>query len=139
MNTQLTFGIDMQLSVKSRRLANTLFRWENLLQTRFHKNVEAQTVMFFLHVAAQEEPVDITSLGRALALSKAACSRNYYRLSGGLRDGNEGLALIEAQDDPRDYRRKLLVLTKKGVGVAQELTDFIAEQVERINQNANQK
>ena len=137
MNTQLTFGIDMQLSVKSRRLANTLFRWENLLQTRFHKNVEAQTVMFFLHVAAQVEPVDISSVGKVLAISKAACSRNYYKLSSGLREGNEGLALIESQDDPTDYRRKLLVLTAKGVVVALELTDFIADNVGRNIQNAN--
>ena len=139
MNTKSSALSLDSLSVKSRKLATVLYRWEELLQKHFHLNVEAQTIMFFLHVAAQVEPIDITSVGKVLALSKAACSRNYYRLSVGLRDGNEGLALIEAQDDPRDYRRKLLVLTKKGVGVAQELTDFIAEQVERINQNANQK
>lgn len=131
MSTLLISGTDMQLSVKSRRVASTLYRWENLLQTHFHKNVEAQTVMFFLHIAAQVEPVDISSVGKVLDLSKAACSRNYYRLSSGLREGNEGLELIEAQDDPTDYRRKLLVLTAKGVIVALELTDFICENIGR--------
>jgi DNA-binding MarR family transcriptional regulator len=95
--------------------------------------------MFFLHIAAQVEPVDISSVGKVLDLSKAACSRNYYRLSCGLRDGNEGLALIEAQDDPTDYRRKLLVLTAKGVVVALELTEFIADNIGRNLQNANQE
>ena len=139
MDTLSKLESTKSLSIRNRQPAAVLFRWEGLLQKHFHDNVEAQSVMFFLHVAAQEEPVDITSVGKVLALSKAACSRNYYRLSVGLREGNEGLALIEAQDDPADYRRKLLVLTNKGVGVAQELTDFIAEQAERINQNANQK
>lgn len=139
MNTLLTWENTMQLSVKSRRLANTLYRWENLLQTHFHKNVEAQTVMFFLHIAAQVEPVDISSVGKVLDLSKAACSRNYYRLSSGLREGNEGLELIESQDDPTDYRRKLLVLTAKGVIVALELTDFIADNVARNLKNATEE
>jgi DNA-binding MarR family transcriptional regulator len=87
--------------------------------------------MFFLHVASQSEPVDLTNIGKALELTKAAASRNYYRLSVGLR-GTEGLDLIESQDDPMDYRRKLITLTSKGVQVAQELVDYVMGSMERI-------
>lgn len=131
MNMKSTGYTSKSLSVKQRRLAGALFSFEGLLQKYFHDNVEAQTVMFFLHVASQGEPVDLTSVGKALELTKAGTSRNYYRLSMGLR-GTEGLDLIESQDDPMDYRRKLIRLTGKGTEVAQELLDYVFSSTERI-------
>lgn len=131
MNTKSTGSTTESLSVKQRRTASSLFSFEGLLQKHFHDNVEAQTVMFFLHVAAQAEPVDLTSIGKALELTKAAASRNYYRLSVGLR-GTDGLDLIVAHDDPMDYRRKLVTLTAKGISVAQELVDYVMGSMERI-------
>ena len=135
MNTKSSALSLDSLSVKSRKLATVLYRWEELLQKHFHLNVEAQTIMYFLHVASQTEPVDITSVGKVMGLSKAACSRNFYRLSVGLRGGNEGLGLLQYQDDPMDIRRKILTLTDKGTQAARELTDFISSQVERVNQS----
>jgi DNA-binding MarR family transcriptional regulator len=73
--------------------------------------------MFFLHVASQVEPVDLTSIGNTLGLSKAATTRNFYRLSVGIRGGTEGLDLVQYQNDPKDIRRKLLTITPKGVEV----------------------
>ena len=131
MNTKSTGVAPESLSVKQRRVAGSLFRFEGLLKKHFHDTVEAQTVMFFLHVASQAEPVDLTSVGKALELTKAATSRNYYRLSIGMR-GTEGLDLIESQDDPMDYRRKLVTLTTKGVSVAQEMVDYVLSSMERI-------
>jgi DNA-binding MarR family transcriptional regulator len=125
------------LSLKNRRLASALYRWEGLLQKHFHDNVEAQSVMYFLHIASQVEPIDLTSIGNALGISKAASTRNFYRLSVGIRGGTEGLDLVQFHDDPMDIRRKLLTLTPKGISVARELTSFIAEQVDTINQNAS--
>lgn len=131
MNMKSTGVAPELLSVKQRRIAGSLFSFQGLLQKHFHDNVEAQTVMFFLHVASQSETVDLTNIGKALGLTKAAASRNYYRLSVGLR-GTEGLDLIESQDDPMDYRRKLITLTGKGVQVAQELVDYVMGSMERI-------
>jgi DNA-binding MarR family transcriptional regulator len=135
MNMKSTGVAPELLSVKQRRLAGSLFSFQGLLQKHFHENVEAQTVMFFLHVASQSEPVDLTNIGKALELTKAAASRNYYRLSVGLR-GTEGLDLIEAHDDPMDYRRKLITLTSKGVQVAQELVDYVISSMERIGKQS---
>lgn len=135
---KLTTRSGTSLSVKHRRIAGVLFNWEGLLQSHFHDTVEAQTVMFFFHVAAKNEPVDMTSVGKDLGLSKAATSRNYYRLSIGIRGKAEGLGLLEYRDDPMDIRRKLLVLTPKGVQVTEELNDFLLVNFERI-QNASQE
>lgn len=123
------------LSKNQRSLAGALCGWEGLLQKHFHDSVEAQTVMFFLHIAAQSEPVDMTSVGNALGLSKAAGSRNYYRLSIGIRGGAEGLGLLQYQSDPMDIRRKLLTITPKGIEVVKDLTEFIFKQVASINHN----
>lgn len=112
------------LSINQRRIAGILCDWEALLQKHFHNSVEAQTVMFFLHVASKDEPVDLTSIGQALGLSKAGASRNYYRLSEG-RTGEGGLDLIKSLVDYNDRRRMLITLTPKGVAIAKELTDFI--------------
>lgn len=139
MSTKSTTNHVESLSVKHRRLAASLYQWEGLLQSHFHDNVEAQTVMFFLHLASQAEPVDMTSVGKSLELSKASTSRNFYRLSVGIRGGAEGLDLIQYQDDPMDIRRKLLVLTPKGKQVAEELNNFIFNAVERINNHVSKE
>ena len=123
------------LSVKERRIAATLYNWESLVQKYFHETVEVQTVMFFLFLATREEAVDMTSVASSLGLTKASASRNYYRLSEGLR-GTEGLGLVESIGDPMDFRRKLLQLTPKGIEVAQELSGYILTSAERILNNA---
>ena len=112
------------LSVNQRRIAGILYDWEAILQKHFHDNVEAHTVMFFLHVASKDVPVDLTGIGQALGLSKAATSRNYYRLSEG-RTGVGGLDLMKSLVDYNDRRRMLITLTPKGIAIAKELTEFI--------------
>jgi len=123
------------LSKNQRSLASALYRWEGLLQKHFHDNIEAQSVMFFLHVASQTEPVDLTSIGQEIGLSKAATTRNFYKLSVGIRGGTEGLYLVKYQNDPMDIRRKLITITPKGVEVVKDLTEFIFKQVASINHN----
>lgn len=121
------------LSVNNKRLAYSMFEWQGLIQTHFHESVEAQSVMFFLYIASQTNPEDMTSVGKTLKLSKAATSRNYYRLSIGIRGGAIGLGLVTIQNDLLDIRRKLLVLTDKGMQVASELMEFIFKSTENIN------
>jgi DNA-binding MarR family transcriptional regulator len=123
------------LSKNQRSLASALYRWEGLLQKHFHDNIEAQSVMFFLHVASHTEPLDLTSIGQEIGLSKAATTRNFYKLSVGIRGGTEGLDLVQYQNDPMDIRRKLITITPKGIEVVKDLTEFIFKQVASINHN----
>lgn len=131
MNKNLNGSDTGALSVKQRRLASALCDWEGLLQKNFHDSVEAQTIMFFLHIASKSEAVDLSSIGQALGLSKAAASRNYYRLADG-KTGDDGLDLIKSLVDYSDRRRMPLVLTDKGTEVAKELTGFILTRFTKI-------
>jgi DNA-binding MarR family transcriptional regulator len=101
--------------------ARKLFRLTKELQDEFHETVEIQTILFFLSVATKAEAVDLTTISKEVGLTKASASRNYYRLSGGLRGGADGLGLIQSYDDPMDYRRKLLQLTSKGIELITKL------------------
>jgi DNA-binding MarR family transcriptional regulator len=120
------------LSLRSRRAAASLYNLEMLFQKHFHGTVEVQTIMYFLFIASKDEPVDVTSVATALGLTKASASRNYYRLSEGLR-GTEGLGLIHALPDMMDNRRKLLQLTPKGREVAEEITSYMLSSCERVS------
>ena len=130
MNTKLSGSGTESLSVTERRIAGLLFGWQGLIQKHFHENVEAQTVMFFLYVSSKDEPVDLTTIGSSLGLSKAATSRNYYRLADG-KTGEGGLDLIRAIVAYSDRRRMLIALTDKGMSVARELTGFITTKMEK--------
>lgn len=130
MNTKLSGSGTESLSVTERRTAGLLFGWQGLIQKHFHENVEAQTIMFFLYVSSKEEPVDLTTIGSSLGLSKAATSRNFYRLADG-KTGEGGLDLIRSIVDYSDRRRMLVALTSKGYEVARELTGFITSKMEK--------
>lgn len=113
------------------RVCSTLISYQELIKKYFHETVEVQTVHFYLEVAKATKSPDIGEIARKLSLSKAGASRNYYRLSKGLR-GAEGLDLIESFDDPMDYRRKLLRLTAKGEAVRTVLTSFTLNSISKI-------
>jgi DNA-binding MarR family transcriptional regulator len=130
MNTKSSGTGTELLSVTERRVAGLLYNWQGLIQKHFHENVEAQTVMFFLYVSSKDEPVDLTTIGSSLGLSKAATSRNYYRLADG-KTGEGGLDLIKAIVDYSDRRRMLVTLTAKGLEIARELTAFIINKMEK--------
>ena len=112
------------LSIKQQRLAGVLCSWQGLIQKHFHDNVEAQTIMFFMLVASKDQAIDLTYIGESLGLSKAAASRNYYRLADG-KTGAGGLGLVKSLVDYKDRRRLLVTLTPKGVSIAKELVEFI--------------
>lgn len=124
------------LSVKQRRVAGVIFNLEGIIQKHLHENVEAQTVMFLLEVALQEEPTDLSSVGQKLGISKAAASRNFYRLADG-KGGEGGLDLIKSLVDYNDRRRVLLQLTPKGVSIVQELTDYLEGRMRNLDNVSN--
>jgi DNA-binding MarR family transcriptional regulator len=124
MSTKLSGTDTVSLSVEERGLVKTIYAIQEYLQNDFHDNVEIQTIMFFLEVAAQEEPIDLTHLCQKLHLSKAAVSRNYYRLADG-RDGGGGLDLVRSIVDYQDRRRVLLALSPKGIEVIKRITKYL--------------
>lgn len=126
-----TGGDTKSLSAKQRKITSSLFNLQAIIQKHLHENVEAQTVMFLLAVASQEEPPDLSYVVQLLGISKAAASRNYYRLADG-KGGEGGLDLIKSLVDYNDRRRMLLQLTPKGVTIVQELTTFIETNMRRI-------
>ena len=117
---------------KTIRVASVLYFFQSELQKNFHENVEIQTVMFFLYLASREEAQDLTSIGNALGLSKAATSRNFYRLSNGGSKSDFGLELLESFIDPMDYRRKLVRFTQKGKELVELLCSNAHEQMCKI-------
>ncbi len=130
-------NLDLPLAeLKAKRVASTMYDTEETLRAVFHSSVEIQTIMYFFKVASSHQPLDQAELAKQLGLTRASSSRNYYRLSGGLR-GTEGLDLIEAIDDPKDYRRKLLKLTPKGRLVMLELSDKLLSSFGRLISNVS--
>jgi DNA-binding MarR family transcriptional regulator len=53
-------------------------------------------------------------LSRMVVMSQSLCSRTVAALSKWQRRGTPGLDLIEAIEDPRERRRKIMYLTPKG-------------------------
>jgi len=131
MNAKSTGTDTKLLSAQQRKLAGAIFSIQGIIQKHLHENVEAQTVMFLLEVAAQVEPTDLSSVGQKLGISKAAASRNFYRLADG-KGGEGGLDLIKSLVDYNDRRRVLLTLTPKGVEVVTELTTYLDKNMRRI-------
>jgi len=131
MNEKSTGTNTESLSVQQRKLAGAIFSLEGIIQKHLHENVEAQTIMFLLEVASQAEPTDLSSVGLKLGISKAAASRNFYRLADG-KGGEGGLDLIKSLVDYNDRRRVLLTLTPKGVEVVKELTTYLDKNMRRI-------
>jgi DNA-binding MarR family transcriptional regulator len=114
------------LSASDRKLCGRLYGLQDLFRTHLHENVEIQTIMFLLEVSSHEEPIDLTSLGTKLGLSKAAASRNYYRLADG-KGGEGGLDLVKSQVDYNDRRRLLILLTPKGIKTIESITAYVGK------------
>lgn len=56
----------------------------------------------------------MSDLSDAVGMSQASCSRNVAALSRWHRLGKAGVDLVEAIEDPRERRRKIMYLTHKG-------------------------
>ncbi len=90
----------------------------NALRDGINKEVEAQTLLVLLTVAAEGE-VTMADLQRDIGVGSSAMSRNVGVLgTTGYRNGagqvTEGLGLLESWENPQDRRQKLVRLTPKG-------------------------
>jgi DNA-binding MarR family transcriptional regulator len=75
--------------------------------------IPAQTIECLL-VVAVNPGITMQKLSEQTGLAQSSCSRNVAMLSKYHRLGKEGYDLVEAVDDPRERRRKIIYLTTKG-------------------------
>lgn len=73
----------------------------------------AQQLLTYLAVARQPG-ITMAALSEAVGMSQASTSRNVSALSKWHRLGHPGFDLVEAVEDPRERRRKIMYLTAKG-------------------------
>ncbi|MFY7778204.1 MAG: MarR family winged helix-turn-helix transcriptional regulator [Elstera sp.] len=80
-----------------------------------------QYALSFLTLA-QNEGLSMGELAQRLAIAQSSASRNIAALSDWHSFGKPGLGLVEAREDPRERRRKLVSLTAKGHAFLHRLT-----------------
>ena len=80
-----------------------------------------QYALSFLTLA-QNEGLSMGELAQRLAIAQSSASRNIAALSDWHSFGKPGLGLVEAREDPRERRRKLVSLTGKGRAFLHRLT-----------------
>lgn len=76
-------------------------------------DMPVQQILTLLAVAL-EPGLTMATLGERVGMSQSSCSRNVMALSDWSRHRVPGLGLVEARDDPRERRRKIVNLTAKG-------------------------
>lgn len=84
-----------------------------------------QYALSFLTLA-QNEGLSMGELAQRLAIAQSSASRNIAALSEWHSFGKPGLGLVEAREDPRERRRKLVSLTAKGQAFLHRLTALMA-------------
>lgn len=91
-----------------------------------------QAMDLFLQIALRPEGVALVDITKKLDLKSSAMSRNQfllgdrtYRINNGPL--KQGLGLTHTNEDPTDYRRNLLTLTKSGGWLVTQLVEIITE------------
>lgn len=79
-----------------------------------------QYALSFLTLAANEG-LSLGELATRLGIAQSSASRNVAALSAWHSFGKPGLDLVEAREDPRERRRKLVTLTPKGHALVETL------------------
>ena len=72
-----------------------------------------QYALSFMTIA-QSEGISIGELAERLGIAQSSASRNVAALSRWHSFGKAGLDLVQAQEDPRERRRKIVTLTDAG-------------------------
>lgn len=72
-----------------------------------------QYALSFMTIA-QSEGISIGELAERLGIAQSSASRNVAALSRWHSFGKAGLDLVQAQEDPRERRRKIVTLTDSG-------------------------
>jgi DNA-binding MarR family transcriptional regulator len=83
-----------------------------------------QYALSFLTLATNEG-LSLGELATRLGIAQSSASRNVAALSAWHSFGKPGLDLVEAREDPRERRRKLVTLTSKGHALVETLRDIL--------------
>lgn len=84
-----------------------------------------QYALSFLTIA-QNEGMSIRDLSERLGIAQSSASRNVAALSKWHSFGKAGHDLVQAEEDPRERRRKIITLTDKGRTLARDLSALLA-------------
>jgi len=84
-----------------------------------------QYALSFMTIA-QNEGISIGELAERLGIAQSSASRNVAALSRWHSFGKAGLDLVQAQEDPRERRRKIVTLTEKGRAFLDELRAIVS-------------
>ena len=91
---------------------------------RLDPDLPIQYALSFLTIA-QNEGLSIRDLSERLGIAQSSASRNVAALSRWHSFGKAGHDLVQAEEDPRERRRKIITLTDKGRALATELSALI--------------
>ena len=84
-----------------------------------------QYALSFLTIA-QNEGISVGELAERLGIAQSSASRNVAALSRWHSFGKAGLDLVQAQEDPRERRRKIVTLTDRGRAFLDTLRGIVA-------------
>jgi len=83
-----------------------------------------QYALSFLTLA-ENEGMSMRELAERLGIAQSSASRNVAALSKWHSFGKPGLDLVQAEEDPRERRRKIISLTPKGHELIATLRDMM--------------
>ncbi|MBK3773651.1 MarR family winged helix-turn-helix transcriptional regulator [Azospirillum aestuarii] len=83
-----------------------------------------QYALSFMTIA-RNEGISIGELAERLGIAQSSASRNVAALSRWHSFGKAGLDLVQAQEDPRERRRKIVTLTDTGRAFLEELRAIV--------------
>ncbi|QQP89560.1 winged helix-turn-helix transcriptional regulator [Skermanella rosea] len=89
-----------------------------------------QYALSFLTLA-ENEGISMRELAERLGIAQSSASRNVAALSKWHSFGKPGLDLVQAEEDPRERRRKIISLTPKGHALIATLRDLMNRETRR--------
>jgi len=92
---------------------------------RFDPDMPIQYALSFLTIA-QHEGLSMGDLAQRLGIAQSSASRNIAALSRWHSFGKAGHDLVEALEDPRERRRKIVSLTPRGHRLIEALRALVA-------------
>lgn len=98
---------------------------------RFDPDMPIQYALSFLTIA-QHEGLSMGELAQRLGIAQSSASRNIAALSRWHSFGKAGHDLVEALEDPRERRRKIVSLTPRGHRLIEALRALVAGEAVNI-------
>ncbi len=98
---------------------------------RFDPDMPIQYALSFLTIA-QHEGLSMGELAQRLGIAQSSASRNIAALSRWHSFGKAGHDLVEALEDPRERRRKIVSLTPRGHRLIEALRAIVAGEATEI-------